>query len=122
MDKQVNGKGIMEISLIRYGDKLWDETIAFADNCSWKAGPFRAEKMRENAFRDQERVIVALEAGRIIGYCTFVMEDELPPECGYSPFIGFVFVDEKSRGKRVSGKMISLRKPRMLRRPRFQPW
>lgn len=97
----------MEIRIIKYGDPLWNKTIIFAEKCSWKAGPYLAEMMRNNSFQDPERVIVAVENGSIIGYCTFVMKDELPEDCVYSPFIGFVFVDEKSRGKRVSGKMIS---------------
>lgn len=97
----------MEISLIKSGDSLWNDTIMFAEKCSWKAGPFLAEMMWNNSFRDPERVIVAVDAGRIIGYCTFVMKDELHDDCGYSPFIGFIFVDETSRGNRVSEKMIA---------------
>lgn len=97
----------MEINLITSSDSLWNETIAYADKCSWKAGPFLAKMMRDNAFRDPERVIVAVEEGRIIGYCTFVMKDELPDDYEYSPFIGFIFVDETSRGHRVSEKMIA---------------
>ena len=77
----------MEINLIKCGDSLWNETITYADKCSWKAGPFLAKMMRDNAFRDPERVIVAVEEGRIIGYCTFVMKDELPDDYEYSPFI-----------------------------------
>ena len=62
--------------------------------------------MEANAFRDWERVIVAVEDRRIVGYCTFSERDELPEEYGYSPFIGFVFVEEKHRGNRISQRMI----------------
>ena len=88
------------------GHPLWEKTIAFAQSCSWKAGPFLAERMRNNAFRDWERVIAAVENGRVAGYCTFTEKDELPEGCGFSPFIGFVFVDEQYRGRRISEKMI----------------
>ncbi len=49
--------------------------ILFAENCSWKAGPYLAKRMCNNEFKEVER--------------------------------GFVFVDEKCRGKRISEKLIS---------------
>ena len=88
------------------GHILWNKTISFAQSCSWKAGPYLAERMKENAFKDWERVVVAVEDETIVGYCTFSERDELPEEYEYSPFIGFVFVDERYRGKRISEKMI----------------
>ena len=97
----------METALIQKGHPLWEKTIAFAQACSWKAGPLLAKRMAENGFRDWERVIVAADDGRIAGYCTFTEKDELPDDCGYAPFIGFVFVDERYRGNRLSGQMIS---------------
>ena len=96
----------MEISVITNGHPLWDKTILFAENCSWKAGPYLAKKMRNNEFAEAERVIVATENNVPVGYCTFSLKDELPEDSEYSPFIGFVFVDEHCRGKRISGKMI----------------
>ena len=97
----------MEISVISYGHPLWDKTISFAENCSWRSGPYLARKMRNNEFEKIERVIVATENNMPIGFCTFILkEDELPEDTKQSPFVGFVFVDEKSRGKRISEKMI----------------
>ena len=96
----------MEITLMTYAHPLWEKTIAFAENCSWRAGKFLANMMRENSFSDIERVLVAHEGDRIVGFCTFSEKDALPGNSGYTPFIGFVFVDENSRGKRVSEKMI----------------
>ena len=89
------------------GHPLWEQTIAFAENSSWKAGPYLANMMRNNGFLPWERVVAAWEDGRVIGYCTFTEKDELPEKYGYSPFIGFVFVEEGSRGRRISEKMIS---------------
>ena len=96
----------MEIQMMQKGHILWDKTISYAQSCSWKAGPFLAERMKVNAFKDWEHVVVAVEKETIIGYCTFSERDELSAEYDYSPFIGFVFVDERHRGKRISEKMI----------------
>ena len=98
----------MEISVISYGHPLWDETISFAENCSWKAGPYLAKRMRNNEFEEIERVIVATENDMPVAYCTFSLKDDLPETSEYTPFIGFMFVDEKCRGKRVSEKMIEV--------------
>lgn len=85
---------------------LWNKTISFAEKCSWRAGAALARKMRENDFAENERVIIALENDDIAGFCTFANKDELPPEYDFTPFIGFMFVDEKYRGHRLSGKLI----------------
>ena len=97
----------VEISVMTYGHPLWDKTISFADNCSWKAGSNLAHKMRNKEFSETERVLVASEGEEIIGYSTFAKKDELPDDVEYTPFIGFIFVDERSRGKRVSERMIN---------------
>ena len=96
----------MEIYVMTYGHPLWDETASNAENCSWKAGPYLSKKMRNNGFSETERVLVATKNRRPVGYCTFSMKDELPEDSDYSPFIGFVFVDEKQRGRRISEKLI----------------
>ncbi len=84
----------------------WEEVASFAENCSWRAGAELARLMREGAFPGWERVFAAAVDGRIAGFCTFTASDELPPERGLSPFIGFVFVGEGYRGQRLSGRMI----------------
>lgn len=52
------------------------------------------------------KIMWALHDGDIAAFCTFSNRDELPPEYDFSPFVGFVFVDEKFRGRRLSGKLI----------------
>ena len=84
----------------------WADVVAFAEACSWRAGPALARLMRENAFPDWERVFAAAVDGEIAGYCTFTAHDEIPPEEGFTPFIGFVFVGEAYRGQRLAGRMI----------------
>ena len=48
-----------EIHSMAQGHKYWEETMALAERCSWKAGPFLARKMRENDFEAWERVFAA---------------------------------------------------------------
>jgi len=62
--------------------------------------------MSDNAFTDWERVIVALNENDIAGYCTVAKSDCIP-DVPYTPYIGYMFVDEKYRGHRLSGKLIS---------------
>lgn len=96
-----------EIHLITSGHALWDEVISLAETCSWRAGPFLAEKMKHNEFKDWERVCAACVDGKAAGFCTFTEKDELPEKYAFSPFIGFMFVEERYRGKRLSERMIS---------------
>lgn len=96
----------MKITALNEDMFLWEKTIFCAENCSWRAGKYLAQLMREGKFRGWEKVFAAEEEGRVIGFCTLTRYDELPENCGYSPFIGFVFVDEDFRGQRLSGKLI----------------
>ena len=97
---------MQEIFLMTQAHPCWNETIALAETCSWRAGPFLAAKMRNNDFLDWERVCAACVDGKVAGFCTFAEKDELPEEYDFTPFIGFVFVDEAYRGKRLSEAMI----------------
>ena len=77
----------------------------YANHISREAGPYLAEKIGKSDFFPWERLIIAEEWNQIKGFCTFTKEDWIP-DCPYSPFIGFVFVDEEFRGQRLSEKMI----------------
>lgn len=96
-----------EIVQMALGHPLWNKTLAYARSCPWRAGAVLAQKMEQNDFLPWERVIVAVEEGCILAYCTLTERDELPDEYSFSPFIGFVFVDENHRGKRLSGQLIA---------------
>ena len=84
----------------------WDKTMQFAQVCSWRAGPILAERMKQTAFLPWERVFAACEGGEIMGFCMLTQKDELPDIYDFTPFIGFVFVDERHRGRRISQCMI----------------
>ena len=97
----------MEVLMIKNGNQIWEKTISFARECSWRAGKALAEKMEKNDFPGWERVIVAVDNDNIVGFCTIAEKDELSDDYCYSPFIGFMFVDERWRGKRISEQMIN---------------
>lgn len=100
------GGDMIKVYLMTEEHKCWKETISFAENCSWKAGSFLAKRMIENEFQEWERVCVICVNGELAGFSTFTENDELSEQYGFTPFIGFVFVDEKYRGRRLSERMI----------------
>lgn len=103
----------MEIKALVHTDSLWTELIAYAASCSWKAGPFLAKDMENSVFTGWERVFAALEVSagsaskeyEIAGYCTLARKDCIP-DVPFTPYIGYMFVDKKFRGRRLSGQLI----------------
>lgn len=96
----------MLIKAITDRDSLRNDLIKYAKVCEWEAWPILAEKMEENSLSNWERVFLATENNKIIWFCTFTKEDWIP-DCDYSPFVWFIFVDEDYRWKRISEKMIN---------------
>lgn len=96
----------MKIIAVTSRHILWDETIRYAENCSWRGGHYLAEQMKKDIFRGWERVFIAYNGRQIAGFCTFTEKDEISDEYSFSPFIGSVFVDEAYRGNRLSGSLI----------------
>lgn len=87
------------------GDEHWEKVKEYARNCPWAAGAFLAKLMDEQAFTDWERVIMARDRNGLTGFCTVSKQDCIPG-VDYTPYIGFVFVDESKRGSRLSQHMI----------------
>ena len=96
----------MQIQPITNKDSLRNDLIKYAKGCDREAWPLLAENMINNNFSDWEMVFTAIDEGKIVGFCTFTKEDWIP-NCDYSPFVWFVFVDENYRWKRISEKMIN---------------
>ena len=96
----------MNYKAITSSDELWCKVRDYAENCSRKAGKALANTMDNNALQDWERVIVALDNEKICGYCTVAKTDCIP-NVPYTPYIGFMFVDEAYRGNRLSQQIIS---------------
>ena len=95
----------MDIRAITPADECWEEVSAFAQGCSWRAGKSLSRDMRDGLFTGWERVIAALHEGEIAGYCTVARRDCIP-DVPYTPYIGYIFVDERYRGRRLSQRMI----------------
>jgi len=96
---------LCKYTVLQFEDNLWESVIQYAENCSWKAGPFLAKQMKENRFSDWERVFVATEDTNICGYCTIAKTDGIP-NASYTPYISFMFVGEEYRGQRLSEQLI----------------
>lgn len=95
----------MNIKTLTSADKLWSKVKKYAENCSWRAGKALAQMMDKGAFQDWERVVAALDGEEICGYCTVAKTDCIP-DAEYTPYIGFLFVDEAYRGNRLSQQII----------------
>lgn len=93
--------------VINAAHPAWENVAAYADGCSWRAGAYLAQLMRENRFAAWERVFAAFDGETQVGFCTLTAKDEMPETSVYTPFIGFVFVDEAYRGRHISGQLIS---------------
>ena len=95
----------MDIKMITSSDAMWNSVKDYAKGCSWSAGKSLADAMDKCLFTEWERVIVALDGGKICGYCTAAKTDCIPDVC-YTPYIGYLFVGEEYRGNRLSQKLI----------------
>ena len=96
----------MSIYPITPSDNIRNSLVDYTSSCNREAWPILAQKMKENKFLDWEKIFVTTKNGKIIWFCTFTKEDWIP-NCDYSPFVWFIFVDENYRWKRVSEKMIN---------------
>lgn len=95
----------IQIKALTQKDTLWSKVATYAAACDWRAGPQLAEKMRSSAFDDWERVFAALCGEAVAGFCVFSKRDCIP-DVPYTPYIGYVFVDQAFRGHRLSQRMI----------------
>ena len=94
-----------QIQALTREDALWHPLIDYARCCSWRAGKELAQNMEEGLFSGWERVFAALEGGEMAGYCTLARRDCLP-DVPYTPYIGYVFVDERYRGRQLCGWLL----------------
>jgi len=83
----------------------WQTVAEYAAGVSWKAGKSLAQDMLSSGFSDWERVFAAFSGEEIAGFCTLAKTDCIK-ELAYSPWIGYVFVDEAFRGQRLSQRML----------------
>jgi len=95
----------LEIKVLTYHDEeLWEEVATYAENCSFgDTGKYLSNRMKSNQFLDWERVFVALEDNAVAGFCALSKKSDVITD--YTPHIGFIFVGEPYRGKRISEKL-----------------
>ena len=96
----------MELTFVERGTPLAEKLIAFAKQCSWDAGPCFAGYLEYDRYVGFERAAAAVDGDNIAGYCNVLKEDCLP-DLPYTPYIGFLFVDERYRGQRLSQKLLT---------------
>ncbi|MFC6346362.1 GNAT family N-acetyltransferase [Vagococcus carniphilus] len=84
----------------------WNKYAKQISQVSWRAGASLAEKMNNRFFSDLEKVIVGISDDELSCFCTVSKEDGLTDNT-LTPFIGYVFVGETYRGKRVSEQLLS---------------
>ena len=85
----------MKIERIEQKEEFWRKVIDYAEHCSWQGGKYLAEDMEKN-FSDWECVFAAVEKGKIAGYCAVLKRDCIN-DVPYTPYIGYVFVEEDFR-------------------------
>lgn len=90
---------------------LWSTALAFVDACPWRGARSLARKMREGYFTGWQCVILVTVDGEPAGFCTLAAEDGLVDD-ERTPFIGYVYVDERFRGRRLSEHMIRVAEDR----------
>jgi len=67
-----------------------------------------AAAMREGGFNGWERIFIAEENGSFMGFCALKNPQNSPIIAEYIPWIQWVFVDEKYRGRRLSQKLLEV--------------
>ena len=84
----------------------WLDEIEKGD---WKAAKFLARQLRDGRvhalFGERSLLLLGIEGGALAAFCTLVERDDVDaPQL--TPWIGFVYVFPRYRGKRRSGEMI----------------
>ncbi|WP_298528500.1 GNAT family N-acetyltransferase [uncultured Ruminococcus sp.] len=97
---------MVTVSKVSRGTPLAEQLLRFAENCSWlEVREHIAEMLRSWEFTDWECMFAAVEDGKIIGMASLMKTDYYPlPEI--YPWVSCIFVEEGSRGRRISGELI----------------
>lgn len=93
------------VSIKQYFELDKKTVEAYIRTSSWVGGARLADMIKNNEFSEWETAFLAIADNRIIGFCT-IMKEDYYPENRYYPWISNVFVDEKYRGSRISGRLI----------------
>lgn len=95
---------------VERGSDRWYGLAEYAANCSWRAGPHFSRKLISGDFEEGDTAFALLEDGwKIVGYCALCREDYIP-DCPYTPWCSYVFVDEAYRGRGCVGLLLKAAK------------
>ncbi len=80
--------------------------IKYARECSWQGtGTYFAECLEDNSFDSTEKAVAAYDEGKIIGFAALIKESCVE-ETTLTPWLDFLFVDERYRGKGIAKAMV----------------
>ena len=98
---------MLTVALASPGSREWDALADYAANCSWRTGKPFSQKLVRQDFHPRDRVFALMENGwKIAGFCALCREDYIP-DCPYSPWCSYVFVDEDYRGQGNVGLLLT---------------
>ncbi|WP_282926320.1 GNAT family N-acetyltransferase [Helcococcus kunzii] len=84
--------------------------LDFLEEAEWPAGPYLAKLIKENDFYekygDQAQLFFYIEKNEPLAFGGLVEQDYLPKP-DLKPWIALIYVDPKSRGQRLSEKMVT---------------
>lgn len=84
--------------------------ISYLKDCSWGAAKFLYKLIIENKIEEtlgsKSKIIVLLDENKIVSFATYAKRDCIEADDLF-PWIGFVYTDEKYRGKRYSQRIIN---------------
>lgn len=84
----------------------YNELIEFSRNCSWQGtGRYFADLLADNEFDNTEKIFAAVHNDNIIGFAALVKESCIE-STKYTPWLDFLFVDEKYRNKGIAKMLI----------------
>lgn len=84
--------------------------LNFLEEAEWAAGPYLAKLIKENEFYekygDQAQLFFYIEKDEPLAFGALVEQDYLP-KSDLKPWIALIYVEPKSRGQRLSEKMVT---------------
>lgn len=88
-------------------DKLTGKLIEYARDCSFQGtGSYLSDLLSDNAFEDYEKVFAAIYDDEIIGFAALLKECDCVDNDCHSPWLDFLFVDEKYRNQHIGVALI----------------
>ena len=97
---------LFEIKKVDKGTPLAEQLLHFVQNFSWLEVKAHTVNQLENwSFEDWETPFAAIADGQIVAMATIMKTDYYPLPDLY-PWISTIFVDERCRGNKISGKLI----------------